>query len=254
MGTQRVDRYWSNRFGLEPHTLYEAGARIVRHGGHGRTILRTWQPLVVLETMREHGGSLHRRQSTVWLALRTQTFGDLDLSSPRIRNVHEPDTGCVRTAADGAVGLDACCLQFRHECVDVPDLKTHVIDRAALGRRLRHVDLAECDLRARNISRVELVAFAGCGPEVLDVPFLCCQRIRHLQVNVMHGHRSGYRLVFVDLNSDAIWSRNEPLPGISWLPLQACGFKPRNRAFEILDVEAEVVDDGSNRTAAVVLF
>ena len=31
MGTQRVDRYWSNRFGLEPNALYEAGVRVVRH-------------------------------------------------------------------------------------------------------------------------------------------------------------------------------------------------------------------------------
>src|SRR5262245_36021549 len=82
------------------------------------------------------------------LALRLQPLSDLDLGAPGIRDVREPDTGRIGAVTDRAVGFDARGLKFRHECVDIPDFKTHMIHRAAFRRRLRHVDLIERNLCA----------------------------------------------------------------------------------------------------------
>src|SRR6266850_4967509 len=58
------------------------------------------------------------------LALGTQTFRDLDLGSPRIRDLYDPETGGVGAVADCAVRLDARRLQFGDECVDVLHFET----------------------------------------------------------------------------------------------------------------------------------
>src|SRR5262249_48787014 len=107
----------------------------------------------------------------------------------------------------------------------------------------------------RDVGSVKLSALAwGCA-EVLDVPLLRCRWIRYPQMNVMHLHRSGDRLVFIDLNADAVGSIKVTLPRvISWLPFQSRCFPARNRLIEIPHVKPKVVNDRSDGTTAVVLL
>src|SRR5207237_6497527 len=128
------------------------------------------------------------------LAGRAQTFCDLDLGTPGIGHIDDPKAGGIRATADGAVGLDSGCLQLLYEFVDIPDFKTHVIDGAALCRRLRRFDFAERYLCSRHIRGVKRRALSRRGAEMFDIPLLPRDPVRPLMVTVMHGHRSGDHL------------------------------------------------------------
>src|SRR5437773_10340713 len=130
-----------------------------------------------------------------------------------------------------------------------------MIIRPALRRGLRLVDLVERDFRTRSVGRIELSALARRRAEVLDVPLLSSDWIGHPKMNVMHGHRSRERLIFVDLDADAVGAVQVTLPWvISSLPVQSRCFPPRNGLIKIFDVKAKVVDHGSNRATVIVLF
>src|SRR5439155_6813933 len=136
---------------------------------------------------RIHPSSARRGMRS--LGLRSQAFGDFDLSAPGVRDVYDPETRCVCAVANRRVGFDAGGLKLRHNRVDVPDLEAHVIDRPAFCRGLSLVDLIKGNLRAWNISGLKLSTLASGRAEVLDVPLLSRDWIGHPQVDVMHRHR-----------------------------------------------------------------
>src|SRR5205823_12641239 len=131
--------------------------------------------------------------------------------------------------------------------------ETHMINRPAFRRGLRLVDLVERDFRTRNVGRLELSALARRRTEVLDVPLLSSDWIGHPQMNVMHPHRSRERLVFVDLDADAVGAVQVTLPWVvSSVPVQSRCFPPRNALIKIFDVKARAVDYGSNCVTVIV--
>src|ERR1051326_1058859 len=117
----------------------------------------------------------------ILLALRslTQAFGDFNLGAPWVGDIYNAESRSIGAVPDRGVGLDACRLKFSDERIDVSDLKTHVVHRAAFRRHLSLIDFIERNLSARNIGGVKLSTLAGRRAEVVDVPFLSRQRIGH---------------------------------------------------------------------------
>ena len=132
-----------------------------------------------------------------------------------------------------------------------------MIHGAALGRRQRGSGLGQGNLRAGNIDGFKRGSLASGGTEILHVPPLRLQRIRHHQVDVVHLQGSGDRLVFVNLDADAVRSHQETLSPLRIrhrLPVQPVRLPFLYGRLEVPDVKAKVVDGRPDGTTGVVLF
>src|ERR1051326_4030868 len=76
-------------------------------------------------------------------------------------------------------------------------------------------------------------------------------------MNVMHLHRAGNGLVFIDFNADVVGSGKKPLSHcriVYWFPLQSRCFPPGDRLIEILHVKSKGINGGSYRATVIVLL
>ena len=165
--------------------------------------------------------------------------------------------GRVSAVANRRVGLDPGSLQLGDERVDVLHFEADVIDRPSLGRHQRSIGLAQRELSSGNGTSFEGESLPRRRTEVFAVPLLRGRRIRDHQVDVMHLHRCRERLVSVDLDADAVRSRQESLRDLRilvGLPGQAGRLPLRGRRGEVFDIDPEVVEHRSVGATCRILF
>src|SRR5215471_968366 len=127
------------------------------------------------------------------------TLVDLDVGAPRIGDEGEPDAVALVLGRRHR-RLDARRFRLLQELLDIVHVEADVVEHAALGGDGRLGGLAEGELRARDVGRLEVAARAERCAKQLAVPGLHVvdRGFRHEEVHVVMADRHLLVLVLED--------------------------------------------------------
>src|ERR1700676_3647956 len=159
---------------------------------------------------RANGYAMAQRRTVLPKSLQfVQTFGQLNVRSPRIGDVGHRDAQ-FGSLGKGEIELHSAGFRFLAKCLEVRDFKSDVVQHASLGRHSWSIGFCKRQVYSRHVGSLKLASFSGLGAESLDVPGLdfchgsVSSGIRNIEMYVMKRDGHSERLILQNLDSRQI--------------------------------------------------